>query len=243
MVQLFTEMRPPPMVQEVLKAMHKKKSRNNDKKEDITVQTALPSPNISLYPSHLLARFLPTSRYSYLPYGIPSSGLPLPYGYSPAFSGHYGLPFLSPYAPYPPNILLLPSNPPPDSHLRIDTSVNTGSLTSLPILPSNPVEMGSLSDYIAWHIKRDLIYKKTIFDCITCLAIKILRSTKRFKHGKEWQNEKKWERLNIEPGIGIRVAHNLKSWAKTDSIAICVPKSISSRSPPPINQQQLPRMY
>lgn len=56
------------------------------------------------------------------------------------------------------------------------------------------------------------------------------------------ENEKKWERLNIKPGIGIRLARDLKSWAKTDSIATRISKSVSSHSPPPVNQQQPPRI-
>lgn len=114
-----------------------------------------------MYPlPHLLVQFLSPSGYPYSLYEIHSSSLPLPYGYFPAFPSLYGLPFKSPYALYSPNIQLLQSNLYPDSYLQIDTSVNIGSVTSLPILLNSFVETNSLSDYIAWQIKQNLIHRK-----------------------------------------------------------------------------------
>lgn len=217
----ITGMRPPPMVQEVLKAMHRKKSRISEKKEvSTTTGTPISSQNFPAYPignpyssPYTAMHNTSPSGNPYYPYGVPPTALPFPYTHPTSFPGSMGLPPISPYMPYnthlPQSEIVKDATTTTSPDLKVDTS-NT---MKLPILPSSPVESGNLADYITCHISRDASNKEQYLFALHILQSKYY-DLQTIQEWKGIDNEAQWERLGIEPGIGIRLARDLSSWAK-----------------------------
>lgn len=103
-------------------------------------------------------------RYPFSPYNIAPSALPtspFPY-YTPNLFSPLSLPAQLPYLPYTNTIL--------QNLSQLDIK-NTKPM-SLVVLPSSPVEKGSLSDYVKWHISRDLDNKTQYLSALNILQSK-----------------------------------------------------------------------
>lgn len=192
------------------------------------------------YPNmHAASSYTNQSSFPLSPYGFPlQPTYPSPYGHMS--------PSINPYLPFYPSSTqfpapassgfpaIAPSGFPatafpgyphhasiPDQKLSLETQ--NLFQTPAPILPSSPIESGEQSEYICWHISRQPKNKIAYLK-----ALQILESRHYdLQIIQQWKGvtyESKWEQLGIEPGIGIRIARDLSTWAK-------LPKKIGPSTP------------
>lgn len=196
------------------------------------------------YPSPYSTNYLPIPGYPFFLYVIITFTTSIFSHANPGRFSPQGLPTASPYPlPYNanPRFPIETIGAKSSLSLNVDTS-NTGKLSSIAVLPSSPVDHGNLSDYIQWHINHDPNNKRQYLSALHILRSKYynLQTIQGWKGSK---NENKWERLKIEPGIGIRLARDLSTWAKKEkSNAPTNSFSISPPSKNPMQQQRPPRI-
>lgn len=168
---------------------------------------------------------------------------PSPYGYQQSSLYPPSYRHLAGATPYMPTYIL-PTGMPipytgfshfttPQAEPRLSLDIRLLSIQTTVLPPSSPVETGDLSDYIHWQISRSPKDKKAYLK-----ALQILESwyynLQTIQGWKGLDHEDKWEKLGIEPGIGIRIARDLSKWAKLSSkIVPDYPTFPREISPPP----------